>query len=267
MKLSGLWAKLVWRNKLLAYSGLCYVALFAALAIVAAFDSTQILGVNRWIKPMKFAISIAIFQWTIGWLMAHLKGKEKNVRLISWGIVITMVAEIIPIAGQAARGALSHFNQSSAFGIAVFAFMGLMIVINTILVVYALILFFTSPADIPKSYLWGIRFGLIVFILGCVEGGIMSVMLRHTVGAPDGGPGLPFTNWSTQAGDLRVAHAVALHALQAIPFAGFIFYWLSNRRGAVLPVAMTFVYAAFHLALATWLFAQAMNGRPLISMD
>ncbi|MGH9767527.1 MAG: hypothetical protein ACREAB_08855 [Blastocatellia bacterium] len=267
MNTSGWWPKLVWRNRLLAYSGLCYVALFAALAVTAVFDSTQILGVNRWFKPVKFAISIAIFQWTMGWLMAHLQGKEEIVNRISLGFVITMLAEIVPIVGQAARGESSHFNQSSAFGIAIFAFMGLMIVINTLLACYVLNLFFTTPVNISKSYLWGIRLGLIVFILGSAEGGVIALMMRHTVGAPDGGPGLPFSNWSTRAGDLRVAHAVALHALQAIPFAGYALGRLSKRRDAILPALTTFVYAALHLSLATWLFVEAMNGRPLITLN
>jgi hypothetical protein len=66
---------------------------------------------------------------------------------------------------------------------------------------------------------------------------------------------------------LRIAHAVALHALQAIPIVGYLFHWLGQRGAAIRPVAMTFAYAALHLALATWLFAQAMNGRPLIAID
>jgi hypothetical protein len=178
-----------------------------------------------------------------------------------------MLAEIVPIVGQPARGELSHFNQSSAFGVIVFSFMGLMIVINTLLAVYALILFFISPTNIPKSYLWGIRLGLIVFILGSAEGGVMISNMGHTVGAADGGPGLPFVNWSAQAGDLRVPHAVALHALQAIPLAGYLFSRFSKRRDAIIPVVMTFGYAALHLALATWLFVQAMSGRPLIALN
>ncbi len=49
-----------------------------------------------------------------------------------------------------------------------------------------------------------------------------------TVGPPEGGPGLPLTHGSTRGGDLRVAHVIALHALQRLTLAG---WWLARRAG------------------------------------
>jgi hypothetical protein len=88
----------------------------------------------------------------------------------------------------------------------------------------------------------------------------------HTVGAPDGGPGIAFANWSTQHGDLRVAHFLGLHAVQIIPVIGF---WLVRRRTLEesQKLRMVFVAVGTYLgtfALLTW---QALRGQALLRPD
>ena len=161
---------------------------------------------------------------------------------------------------QAARGVRSHFNHDTPFDDAVFSVMGLLIVANTIAVAWAAWLFFRRPTTVSGGLRAGIRTGLVVFVLASLEGGLMVGRDAHTVGAHDGGPGLPLVNWSTGAGDLRVAHFVGMHALQVLPLLG---WWLDRRGSRRGPAAVIAVGAAWALAVAL-LVAQALAGRPLI---
>ena len=129
------------RNPLLTGVAAAHLALLLLLAPAAALDSTEILGISRWIKPMKFAISIAIFTATMAWLLGYLRDSDRAVRRISWTIAVTMLGEQVLITMQAARGVRSHFNEDSAFNGIVFSIMGAMITINTIAAAYALYLF------------------------------------------------------------------------------------------------------------------------------
>ena len=70
-----------------------------------------------------------------------------------------------------------------------------------------------------------------MFLLASYQGTLIVGNNAHTVGAPDGGPGLPFVNWSTEYGDLRVAHFFGMHAMQALPLLGFFLDRLTRARG------------------------------------
>ncbi len=244
-------------NPVLTLTGWFHWLLVAVLLLIYPFDSRTILGISPWIKPIKFSLSIAIYVWTLAWYLRYLVDRARSVRAISCGVAISMVTEIACIVMQSARGVTSHFNGATPFDAAVFTVMGVMIVLNSVLVAWTLVLFLKTELPITPAYAWGIRCGLLLFLLAGAEGGVMIAHHAHTVGAPDGGPGLPLINWSLQHGDLRVAHFLGMHALQILPFAGFLL------RRVRYVVAFAFLYLVAVLAL-TW---TAMGGRPLMTLE
>ncbi|WP_437623199.1 hypothetical protein [Sorangium sp. So ce1151] len=260
--------ELLRRSPVLFTAAAVHVALLVLLLGVAPLDARLVLGVNPWIKPAKFAASIAVYLLTINWLIGDVTLPPRGRRAVVWGTVAMVSFEMIAITAQAARGVASHFNQSSPFDGAVFALMGIAILVNTALAAYLAYGFWTTRPPLPAPYLWGIRLGLLLFLLACAEGAFMSTHNAHSVGVADGGPGLPIVNWSTRGGDLRTAHFFGMHALQAVPLIG---HWLSGwaskspprtRRAARWVLAFGVGYGAVALGL----FLMALAGRPLIRL-
>lgn len=230
----------------------------ALICLLAVFTTdTQVLGINAFIKPVKFFVSTVIFVWTMGWLTGYLP-QRRSVRIYSWVITLIFTFELAVIVGQAIVGQLSHFNISSVRNALLFMVMGIGITIAILWTAYIGFLFMMRRPtdDLPVSYLWGIRLGLLVFVVFAFEGGMMASRLAHTVGAPDGGPGLPLTNWSTHYGDLRIAHFFGMHALQLLPLFG---YYIARR-----PVQVVLL-AVFYVVFVSTLLIQALAGRPLLT--
>ncbi len=236
-------------------------ALLLASLAALPFDHRLILGLNPWIKPMKFEISLIVYSLTLALLFSLLGegGRLRRQRLrMSWGICIAAVVEITLIALQSARGVPSHMNYATPFDGLLFSVMGVFIAINTYLLAQLLWLFCITQLNRPAAELWGIRLGLVMMLAGSLEGVWLVIHGAHTVGARDGGAGLPFVNWSTAHGDLRVAHFFALHALQLLWAAGWLLgrSSLSSRGAAAATMAVALLYAG-----GVWLlFAQAMAG-------
>jgi len=251
------------RDRLLAATGWLNVALFALMLAISPLDTRTIMGVNPWIKPIKFAVSIAIFVWTIAWFRPYLGGGARAGRVVSVAIAVSMIGEVAAITLQAARGTTSHYNITTPFNIAVFAAMATLIFVNTAALATVLALMTRPARRLAPAYVWGIRFGLAVILLGSVEGAVMIFHNAHTVGLPDGGPGLFFLNWSTRAGDLRVAHFLGMHALQALPLVG---YALSRWRPAMparQQIGVVVAAGSAYAAVVVWAFSRALTGIPL----
>lgn len=258
----------VWQKQTaLVTTGLGFVLLFLVLAVISLFDSTQILGINRWIKPMKFASSIAIFLLTVAVFLNFVRDFDRAKFIVAWAAILTMIGEIIIIIIQAARGTTSHFNIKTGIDGALFGLMGMMIALNTLAAIYLLYVYFAAEIDLPAAVVWGVRLGLILFLIASAEGGLMISQLSHSVGVKDGGAGLPFVNWSTTGGDLRIAHFIGIHAMQVLPVAAFIFVWLQNRLWQFSPTILTFALALVYFAVFNFFFIQAMHGEPLLRIE
>ncbi|WBA43695.1 hypothetical protein [Hymenobacter canadensis] len=258
------WLRVLHRvNPVLAWAGWLHVAMLLLALALLPFDHRLVTGLPVWIKPAKFALSGLLYLWTLGWLLADLPAAaQRSVRRISGGVALSMVVEMVCITTQAARGTTSHFNGATPLDGALFSLMGVFIMLNTVLTVWAVYLVWRHRPHGPAGYVWGVRLGLLLFLLGSLLGGMMIHLNQHTVGAPDGGPGLPGLGWSTRAGDLRTAHFLGLHSLQALPLLG---WWMSRhlpRRAALL----TWLGAAAYAGLVVLLFALALQGVPLLAV-
>jgi hypothetical protein len=239
----------------LAAAGWIHVAFLAGALIALPLDHRMILGINPWVKPIKFDVSSLLFLWTMAWYVGQLP-ETKRVRALGWSMAISIVVENVLISMQSARGTTSHFNNTGVFDIAVFGVMGLFIAVNTGAVIWTLVDYFREVPTLSPALLAGARLGLILFLVSSADGFVMVAHGAHTVGAPDGGAGLPFLTWSTKFGDLRWAHFIGMHGLQALPLTGYVL----GRTAWV-----TGVFAAM-LAIVALTLVVALQGRPLLPL-
>ena len=239
------------------------VALLVGSVAALPFDRRTVLGLNPWIKPIKFELSVIVFLVTIAVMLAPLPEEWRRAKLwIGWGTGVAMLVENSVIALQSARGVRSHMNYSTPLNGGLFGVMGLAILVSTVLSAWLLVLWLRTDAGLPPAVVWGVRLGLLMLLAGSIEGVRMVMLNGHTMGADDGGPGLAFVNWSTGHGDLRIAHFFAIHALQIFPLAGMLL--AKARWPGGVQVAVLVLFAATYSAGDCWLFAEAMKGLPLM---
>ncbi|MGH9370526.1 MAG: hypothetical protein ACRD15_03230 [Vicinamibacterales bacterium] len=272
--------KHLWRaDRPLTATGLLMLVALVASVIGLAIDPRAITGAPAWLKPSKFAASIAIYTLTLAWVFTYLPGWRKTRRLVGWATAGLLVLELAIIDLQAARGTTSHFNVGTPLDAVLWVTMGLAIVAQTLTSLAVAVALWRQPF-VDRALGWALRLGLAITILGASTGGLMTqptaaqlaqaratdrlpVSGAHTVGAPDGGPGMPGTNWTLEHGDIRVPHFIGLHGLQALPLITLAF----RRRPETTRVRLTIAAAASYGSLFGLLLWQALRGQALLQPD
>lgn len=246
----------------LFWTGLGMAVLAVAFAAMALVDQRELLGAPIWFKPLKFAISIAIYALTLAWMLG--RSSSPVLRRTGWGVAIGLIVEIAVIGGQAARGQMSHFNEAPGSGSLLWGLMGLAIAVVYLLTVVVAVHSLRDPALEP-GLRSGVRAGLWLTLAGMSIGIPMAILGAHAIGVPDGGPGLPLVGWSTTGGDLRISHFVGLHALQLMPILAAL---LARHLPAPTARVRTVRVVGFgYLGLIALLLVQALRAQPLLAPD
>lgn len=238
----------------------------APTSFAALVDRRDFLGIDVWIKPLKFEFALFVYFGTLAlfalFLPAGTIGRAWYRRFAD-AVALATVAEMAWIGGASTLGTASHFNTSTV-GAVIYPLMGIAaILLTSTTTVYAVQIARNPNTGLSPAVKEALVLGLaLVLPLTLVTAGTMSGMGTHVIGGSTvDAAGVPIMGWSRDGGDLRVAHFFATHALHFIPAFGLVSATVfgGSRRAPVR------IFAALFVAFVVFLFAQALMGRPLMS--
>lgn len=243
------------------------LALLACFAAAALIESRSLYGANAWLKPAKFALSFFVLHATLAVVVERMSMPVREglaMRVTVAALVAATVFELFYIGGRAGLGRPSHFAISTPLEALGWTLMGigaltLVVGIGVIGVLVAR----DREARLKPLLRAGIVAGFVISaVLTLITAGWLSSRGGPLVGVPSASAAaIPLLRWSTEVGDLRPAHFLALHAMQVLPLAG----WWLDRRGQV-DVRIVGWLAAGWVALTVGVFIQALLGLPLIRL-
>jgi hypothetical protein len=274
------------RRSPLLFSSAVYAVMIVLFTAGLVLDDRVITGAPAWLKPLKFAVSSLMYSLTLLWILSFVRHRPRLVNGVAWANGAALLAELSIILFQAARGTTSHFNVTTPLNRTLYLIMaGAVGVLRLTHLIVTLVVAF-QRFERP-SFALSLRLGLTLTLIGMSFGFLMvsplgtllasgqgvkppilptGIIGAHSIGVPDGSPGLPLVGWSTVGGDLRVGHFIGLHALQLLP----LFAWLLTRRPRLseaqrvgLVWTTGFGYLGVML-LTTW---QALRAQPLTAPD
>lgn len=268
-----------YRKQPLFWNGIAMALLTVAILPLLFLDTRTLLGVNVWIKPLKFSLSMGFYSLTTIWVLVRFLKDWKYQRQIQVALTITSLIEIVLITLQASRGEMSHFNVTTTWNQIVYSVMGTSISIFWVFhlwIVYRIFRKESIPPSVRESLVWGLTiagFGMIIGFfmtsprseqLEAMKLGIFQTSGSHQFGSGDSGSGLFFFGWSTKIGDMRVPHFFGMHVMQI--FVLFAAY-LMNQRDSLTNQKLIRITGILFLLMNIVMVTQTLNGESVFNLN
>lgn len=256
----GMWADAPGFTGLALFLMLMLVPLYAAMAL----DGRLFQGENPWLKPIKFHYALSIYLITLAFFARYMPSAtlaKRAWRGFALAVCLAVTGEVVWLSSAAMLNTASHFNTTIPVFTAVYSLMGVLAVLLTSASAVMGIAIWRNPdSGLAPSLNLSVALGLVLtFVSTVIVAGYLSSNGTHFVGSST--RQIWLMGWSRDAGDLRVAHFLATHALHAVPLAGL----LAVRT---LPPAMAtpavWAACAAYGALIFGTFLQALNGQPFL---
>jgi len=106
-------AELQRRQPLLASVAFVFVLALIPVLIAQQIDPRTVNGINVWIKPAKFLLSLALYYVTLAWFFGLLSPEARRSRGARYVVVAPIVAgvlEMVWLVAAAMHGVPAHFN-------------------------------------------------------------------------------------------------------------------------------------------------------------
>lgn len=255
-------------NAFWAASGVFSIAL-ATFLVLGQIDHRVLGGVGIWSKPSNFAFATALHFATFAIILRCLSDSLSSAYWLLAVAVIAISAAIFEvgyIALQAARGLGSHFNTATPLFALMYSLMaiGAVFVLLPAPIIGGLALL-DNNASLNSALRLAIGIGLIGgTILTLVTAFRLGANGSHFVGTPLlQGRLMPLTGWSLSVGDLRPAHFLATHMMQALPVAGLVLGRFAEPRLALIGVLIS---GLAWTAICLLVFRTALLGRPITAI-
>lgn len=249
---------------------LMIVALMLMLALVPlygamALDARVFQGDSPWLKPIKFHYALAIYAASLAFFARYMPETTRASRRWRWymaAVVFAITAEAVWLSGAAMLNTASHFNRENPVLMVVYPLMGAFAVLLTSAsLAMGISVWRHRQGGLAPAVHLAVVLGLgLTFVLTVPVAGYLSGQPGHSVGETT--RTLWLMGWSRDAGDLRVAHFFATHALHAIPLAGLLAARFAPRQA----MALVWLAAGLYVALVAGSFVQALHGRPFLPL-
>lgn len=235
------------------------------LGAAMALDDRLFQGESPWQKPVKFHVALVIYTISLAFFARYMPTATRIGRAWRWftaAVVVAIMAEVIWLWGAAALNTASHFNTTHPLLAPIYPLMGaLAVLLTSASLVMGVAIWRNADTGLGPALHLAVALGLILtFALTVPVAGYLASAGGHFVGLSS--RALWGLGWSRDAGDLRVAHFLATHALHAVPVAGLLAQHLIPAQA----IRAVWLAAGLFVALVAFTFVQALQGRPFLPL-